>query len=141
LVFDDKYFEHFCENCDNKFEILCDKWCRLCQINYLRSNFTNWTSENEKIDDYIQKTQLKINSNCDAVFEWIPYNKFIEIEKTSEKVELTTSIWKDGPLYYDKSKKGLIRISYEKVVLKYLHNSKDITDIINKVLNFSINQL
>ncbi|GBC42510.2 kinase-like domain-containing protein [Rhizophagus irregularis DAOM 181602=DAOM 197198] len=34
-----------------------------------------WTSGNEKIDDFIQEMQLKINNENDVVFEWIPYRR------------------------------------------------------------------
>ncbi|GBC27957.2 kinase-like domain-containing protein [Rhizophagus irregularis DAOM 181602=DAOM 197198] len=35
-------------------------------------NLVNWTSGNEKIDDFIQERQLKINNYDDIVLEWIP---------------------------------------------------------------------
>ncbi len=56
------------------------KWCKSCQINYFRKHFTSWTSENEKIDNFIKEKQLKINDPWDIVFEWIPYNQFFGIE-------------------------------------------------------------
>src|SRR5205809_222813 len=36
-------------------------WCKPCQIDNLKGNFTNWTSGNEKIDNFIQEMQLKID--------------------------------------------------------------------------------
>lgn len=40
---------------------------------------------NEKIDDFIQEMQLIFNNDDDKIFEWVPYNRFVEIkEKTSE---------------------------------------------------------
>jgi len=59
------------------------KWCKSCQINNLKGNFTNWTSENEKIDNFIQEMQLKINKYNDIIFEWIPYNQFSDIKEIS----------------------------------------------------------
>ncbi|CAB4440474.1 unnamed protein product [Rhizophagus irregularis] len=90
LVFNSEYFDYYCVKCGNEYE----KWCKLCQINHLKDNFTNWTSGNEKIDSFIQKNQLKINEYKDTIFEWIPYNKFIEINET-EKGGFFTAIWKD----------------------------------------------
>jgi hypothetical protein len=79
--------------------------CRSCQVNYLKRNFTNWTSGNENIDNFIQKIQLeRINSRSKysgfrvfEVFEWIPYNQFSVIKIISQDSYL--AVWKDGPLY------------------------------------------
>ncbi len=56
--------EIYCEVCYEKYTDVAYNWCKPCHINYLKNNFTSWTSGNEKIDDFIQKMQ----------FEWIPYN-------------------------------------------------------------------
>src|SRR5213082_1971754 len=68
----------------------------------LKGNFTNWTSRNEKIDNFIQEMQLKIDKWNDLVFEWIPYNRFSDIKKTGSGGFATvySAIWKDGPLNY-----------------------------------------
>ncbi|CAB5356990.1 unnamed protein product [Rhizophagus irregularis] len=90
-----------------------------------------WTSGNEKIDDFIQESQLKINSYKDIVLEWIPYNQFNEIKETGKNGLITvySAIWKDGPLYkpldddiYYK------RDSNKKVAIKCLHNSQKSID-------------
>jgi hypothetical protein len=47
------------------------KWCKTC-------NFTNWTSGNDEIDNFIQ---LKINKRSDTMLELIPFNKFNKIKK------------------------------------------------------------
>ena len=87
---------------------------------------------NKKIDDVIQKMQLKISSHDDIVFEWIPYNRFDGIEEVSKGDFATvySAIWKDGLLYYNDRK--YIRESDKKVALKCLHNSQNIT---NEFLN------
>jgi hypothetical protein len=74
------------------------------------------------------------------VFEWISYNKFIEIKKINGRDGLAKAIWKDGFLHYVKSDEEWTRNSYQKVCLKYLCDSRNITDeFINKVLKFSMN--
>ncbi|CAB5389658.1 unnamed protein product [Rhizophagus irregularis] len=123
LVICDKYFDHYCK-CGNVYDQSYYKWCKECRINQLKNNFTNWTSGNIIFDDFIQKMQLKINKYYDSVFDWIPYNEIIIIE---ELEHYTSAIWKKGPLYYTDDKK-LVRKSYEKVDLKYLYNSQEITD-------------
>ena len=99
-------------------------------MEFLTKNFANWTSGNEKIDNFIQEKQLEYEEY--AVFEWIPYNKFTIIEEIG-KGGFATAIWKEGPLSYEEEE--WIRTSYKKVCLKYLCDSQIITDeFINKVL-------
>src|SRR5947207_2555411 len=81
MVLDGKYVAKYCVKCDKIYTDTYYKWCRPCQTNYLKENFTNWTSGNEKIDDFIQKMQLKINDPWDIVFEWIPYDQFNDIKE------------------------------------------------------------
>src|SRR5688572_11349132 len=99
MVFKNGYY---CENCGKKYTNTDNKWCKPCQINYLQNNFTNWTSENKEIDDFIQEKQLKINKWYDIVFEWIPYNQFDNIKKTGkDDFDICLAMWKDGPLNYN----------------------------------------
>ncbi|UZO16951.1 uncharacterized protein OCT59_008317 [Rhizophagus irregularis] len=95
-------------------------------------NLTNWISKNEKIDNFIQERQLKINDHNDIVLEWIPYSQFNEISETG-KINLITvysAVWKDGPLYWNKRKKKYTRNSNKKVALKCLHDSKESIDFL-----------
>ncbi|GBB99294.1 hypothetical protein RclHR1_34760001, partial [Rhizophagus clarus] len=132
LVFDVEYFHCYCEKCNNKYE---NRWCKQCQINQLKNYFTNWTSGSEKIDNLIQKMQLKINNYNDTIFEWIPYNKLIDVSEI-EKGIFATAIWKDGPLYYSKMRREYKRDSNKKVLLKYLYNSENGNYIIlNEIIN------
>jgi hypothetical protein len=138
LVFSIEYLNFYCEKCGNKYEentntvfrmhkCANNKWCQLCRVTYLENNFKNWTSGNEKIDDFIQKKQLK-----SIIFEWIPYNRLVNI-KEIRKGDFSTAIWEDGPLYCHNGWK-LKRISYEKVFLKYLYSSQNINnEFLNKV--------
>ncbi|CAB5367051.1 unnamed protein product [Rhizophagus irregularis] len=107
----------------------------------------NWTSGNEKIDDFIQKERLKINHCCDGdvVFEWIPYNQFFEIKETNKNGFITvySAIWKNGPLYKKVNmhgSKSYTRDSNNKVALKCLHNSQESIDsLINEAKKYPIN--
>src|SRR5207248_2396237 len=77
IVFQDK----FCKKCGEEYTSIRHNWCKPCQIDNLKGNFTNWTSGNEKINNFIQEMQLKINQYDDIVFEWIPYNQFSNIKE------------------------------------------------------------
>ena len=131
MVLQDSYC---CQKCGDEYASITYKWCRQCQINHLKMN---WTSGNERVDDLIQETQFKINGPSDEVFEWIPYKQLDDIKKSDFSV-VYSAIWKDGPLHYDHFKKiqnnlfgergQYTRESVIKVALKYLNNSKSITD-------------
>ncbi|CAB4442588.1 unnamed protein product [Rhizophagus irregularis] len=71
----------YCEKCD---KICKYSWCESCEINFLKENFTNWTSGNKEIDNFIQKMQLKITSRYDIILEWIPYNQFDNIKEMNK---------------------------------------------------------
>jgi hypothetical protein len=132
LVFGNEYLINYCIKCDNKYDNVY-KWCKQCEINQLKNNFTNWTSENERIDGFIQKIQLKINKYDNTVFEWIPYNEFIDI-KEIEKGKFALAMWKDGPLHYSIVRKKYGRKLNGKVFLKYSYNSQNnINTFLNEV--------
>ncbi|EXX67877.1 hypothetical protein RirG_110270 [Rhizophagus irregularis DAOM 197198w] len=124
LAFNDEYFDHYCKKCGNKYKDSHYKWCKQCEINHLKINFADWTSGNKKIDNFIQNMQLKINRYNDKIFEWIPYNKFIEIKEIGNDV-FATAIRKDGPLYYSRIGRIYKRELNKKVILKYLYNSQN----------------
>ncbi|CAB4420763.1 unnamed protein product [Rhizophagus irregularis] len=124
-----------CKRCDKPYSNLKDKWCKLCEINHIQNNFANW-SGNQKIDDFIQEMQIKINGFNNIVVEWIPYNQFINIKemgKVDDNVIIYSAIWKNGPLYY--RTKSWIRNSYKKVVLKCL--TLDINEFFIEVNNYN----
>jgi hypothetical protein len=135
----DQYFEVFCRKCGNKYTNLWNKWCKVCQKNYLRKYYTNRTSKNEQIDKLIQEMQIKINDYDDALFEWIPYFQFSDIKELSNKTY--SAKWKDGPLLCNYYKNEYKRNSEsEAVILKYLVNSQNITnESLKEVCKFSIN--
>ena len=84
MVLQNEHFETYCEKCYKVYTNIDYKWCKPCKINYLKSNFTSWTSGNEKINNFIQQKQLKIDRYNDVVFEWIPYNQFYNIKKSNK---------------------------------------------------------
>ncbi|PKK60484.1 hypothetical protein RhiirC2_856822 [Rhizophagus irregularis] len=136
LVFNDEYFKYYCEKCDSEYDRKY-KLCKQCQINYLKNNFEDWTSGNEKVDDFIQKMQLKINGRRGEIFEWISYNEFIEIRELGNNV-LATAIWKDGPLYYSSVRRSYDREINKNVILKYLCNSQNVSQLFSNEVIYSV---
>jgi hypothetical protein len=101
----------------------------LVQNNFI--NLINWTSGNEKIDNFIIEM---LNNN--TILEWIPYNQFNEIKEAGKNNSITVylAIWKNGPLYYNDLYGKYMRDSNKEVTLKYLQNSQNtIEDLINEV--------
>ncbi|GBB84731.1 hypothetical protein RclHR1_01130026, partial [Rhizophagus clarus] len=143
IVLQHKYCEEYskkcCEVCMEKFTNIMYKWCKPCQVNCLKKNFKIWTSSNKKIDDFIQKMQLRINNLWDSIFEWIPYSQFNKVKKIGrgDNATIYSAIWKNGPMYYNYSKNKLARRSNRKIALKCLHNSQNtINEFLNKVNMF-----
>src|SRR5256886_17608757 len=118
--------DEFCNKCGEKYTIVNYKWCKPCQIDNLKGNFT--TSGNEKIDNFIQEMQLKIDKYNDIVFEWMPYNQFSDIKEIGKGGFATvySAIRKDGRLVYHRDNEEYTRNSNCKVALKCLHNSQNV---------------
>jgi hypothetical protein len=120
--------DFLCKYCGEIFTQEDCKWCKPCQINNLKQNFTNWTSGNEKIDELIQEMQIEIDKYDDVIVEWIPYNQFNDVKEISKDdyATLYSARWVDGPLKYDCDKKKYERTPDKNVALK-LYNSKNNT--------------
>src|ERR1051325_9547257 len=75
----------------------CHLWCRICNF---QQNFKNWTSGNHKIDEFIQKAQLKATQDIE-VLEWIEYDEFENVKYLAKGGFgiAYKAIWKDGPIF------------------------------------------
>src|ERR1044072_8548416 len=84
-----------CENCNQ--ECLATLYCEYCVRNYLKANFSNWTSGNNDIDNLIQTCQLETLIPS-RVVEWIPYNNLQNIKYLTKGgcSEIYTADWIDG---------------------------------------------
>ncbi|CAB5388864.1 unnamed protein product [Rhizophagus irregularis] len=96
---------------------------------------------NEKIDEFIQEMQLKIERYDDIIVEWIPYNQFNNVKKIG-KDDFAIAIWKNGSLEYNNKE-----IKYERkpnidLTLKCLNNSQnDISDLLNELKHIPLKEL
>ena len=111
-----------CENC--KQECLATTYCEYCVRNYLKAKFSDWTSENNDIDNLIQKCQTE-TLFPKMVVEWIPYNNLQNIKYLTKGgcSEIYTAYWIGGRYEeWDSKEQQLKRYGSEEVILKKLKN-------------------
>ncbi|EXX72246.1 Cla4p [Rhizophagus irregularis DAOM 197198w] len=118
--------KRICENCNK--ECLAILYCEYCVRNYLKANFSNWTSGNDNIDNLIQECQMKAISPY-LIPEWIPYNNFQNVKYLTKGgfSEIYTADWINGHfIKWDSKEQQLKRIGesgfVQYVVLKRLDN-------------------
>ena len=93
--------------------------------NYLKANFSNWTSGNNNIDNLMQECQMK-TLDPGKVVEWIPYNRLQNIKYLTKGgcSKIYTAEWINGCYFeWDSKKQQLKRhgvVQY--VILKILEN-------------------
>ena len=106
-------------------------------LNIFQQNFKNWTSGNSDVDKLIQESQLNAKNRWKKL-EWIEYDRFENIEYVAKGGfgTIYKAIWKDGRILNgncetDRWKRDT---NTNKVALKSLNNSKDITlEFLNEV--------
>ena len=134
--------KRICENCNQ--ECLATTYCENCVRNYLKENFSNWTSGNVIIDNLIQECQMK------AIYprlipEWIPYNNLQNIEYLTKGgfSEIYTAIWINGSfIEWDSEEQQLKRYGSHEVVLKRLENVENANQSwIEEVCNLNIKKV
>ncbi|RHZ35830.1 protein kinase [endosymbiont GvMRE of Glomus versiforme] len=107
-------------------------WCQFCNSQHFAWGFADWTSGNKVIDEFIQKQQIRA-TNHDDLLEWMPYNRFINVEYLAQGGfgKVYKAKWEGGYIknWNDKNNKWQRYEDDSKgdVVLKSLHNSQDIT--------------
>ncbi len=95
-----------------------------------RQNIFNWTSKNEFIDKFIQESQLNAKY-FNQILEWIPYNKFKNIEYLDEGgfSIIYKAMWLDGPINcWSEYKNRWIRKGNKIVSLKSLNKSSNLNE-------------
>ncbi|EXX71466.1 Cla4p [Rhizophagus irregularis DAOM 197198w] len=131
-VMDDDGARRICENCNQ--ECLATLYCEYCVRNYLQENFSNWTSENDDIDNLIQECQME-SLMPSKIVEWIPYSNLENIEYLTKGgfSEIYTANWINGDYdEWDYEKKQLKRFGNFKVILKKLENVESAKQSCNK---------
>ena len=123
-VISNEGIKRICENCNQ--ECLATLYCEHCVRNYLKVNFSNWTSGNNDIDKLIQKCQMETFAP-NMIIEWIPYINLQNVKYLTKGgfSEIYTASWIDGKYNeWDSKEQQLTRIGAHKVVLKNLENVK-----------------
>ena len=113
-----------CENCNQK--CLATLFCEYCVRNYLKDNFSNWTSGNDDIDNLIQECQIK-TLLPENIVEWIPYNNLQNIKYLTKGgcSEIYIADWIDKQyIEWDSKEQQLKRFGRQRVILKRLENVK-----------------
>ena len=113
------------------------KWCQHCNAKRFKNNFKNWTSGNKDIDEVIQQAQLNA-VHYYKYLEWIPFEKFQNITYITKGGfgKIYSAEWPEGYIrYWDIEDQKWQRYTNEKVALKSLDNSSDISsDFFNEVI-------
>jgi hypothetical protein len=128
-----------CNECNKKRSHL-DEDHQICHICHkAKTRFK--PSGSEVIDDFIKYTLIN-NSKPEGKMEFVPYNKFKDVEFIAEGgfSKIYKATWVDGPVSTHWSvTQCYLRRENKEVVLKKLNNSKDITSKeLNEVNEYSI---
>ena len=126
-----------CKECSQPNTInIFHPWCQPCNSKHFQQEFNKWTSGNKEIDEFIQKFQLNATNRLE-VLEWIPYDRFENIEYLAEGGFATVykAKWIDGYIRSWDINQNKWNREREEVVLKYLNDSQNLTtDFLQEVL-------
>ncbi|RHZ65123.1 hypothetical protein Glove_319g116 [Diversispora epigaea] len=126
-----------CDECNQpcaQIWVILTKWCQPC--NSSRFQNKNWTSNNTKIDDFIQKLQLAADRPY-KVIEWIPFNRLRLVKYMTKGGfgSVFSAIWQDGQIRgWDIDDQKWIRVGIQSVALKTINNPTDpISDLLKEI--------
>ena len=103
--------KRICENCNQ--ECLATLYCELCVRNYLKANFSNWTSGNDDIDNLIYATNNRAANLID-------YNIHNDMHKRHEFVRQT--VLADKSLTNDEKTEAIKILNQNYDRNKVMHN-------------------
>src|ERR1043166_1787025 len=125
-----------CKECNQPND---EGWCYSCNKKHFIQDFNKWTSGNEEINKFIRECQLNA-THRQKVLEWIPYEKFDEINDLARGGFgiVRRAVWTDGYIWeWNIDKNEWLRTKNANVVLKCLKNSQDLTtDFLHEVCSF-----
>src|SRR5438128_291804 len=85
---------------NEELNMICVECNKICPAKRFQQNFKNWTSGNNDIDKLIQDTQLSIHKYANWALEWIPYDRFYDIEYIAKGGfgKVYKANWINGPI-------------------------------------------
>ncbi|GBB85993.1 hypothetical protein RclHR1_12430002 [Rhizophagus clarus] len=114
-----------CSVCNRPYVFL--KWCKFCDIEQFKNQFSNWESGNQEFDKIIRHSQLSIKYP-NGFIQWIPYEKFANVEFVGYGGFATVykANWVEGLGTWDYALGKRVQYPNTPVALKELRNSKNI---------------
>ncbi|GES91108.1 tetratricopeptide repeat protein [Rhizophagus clarus] len=127
-----------CSQCERI--ITNPNWCSLCDYDRLKNDFSNWTSGNQEIDEFIRELQEHVEDYQGDVIEWIPYARFENVENIGKGgfSQVSKADWLDGKITKWNNNIGQWeRLGKMCVALKIIKNSKDeIKEFLNEAKGY-----
>lgn len=118
-------------------------YCQPCNARKFQSRFKDWTSGIEKLDEFIQKSQVEAKKHSEII-EFIPYENFRDVRYEIDGGFgcLYSATWKPGPIEtfmeWNGQQKDWKRKKSELVALKRFKISQTVSDEFIKAVNFSV---
>lgn len=93
--------QHFtCPECHQ----IGQAYCLKCNTTHWQNNFSQWSSGNPGIDQFIRKTQNEGTTHY-QVLEWIPFSEFEDVDHFADGGfgNVYKAVWRSGPIsnYYE----------------------------------------
>ncbi|RHZ83759.1 hypothetical protein Glove_87g194 [Diversispora epigaea] len=128
--------DEICPECNQEWDKY-SKWCKPCNSKHFQNDLNNWTSGNDKIDKFIQDTQLNANIYW-KVIEWIPYDRFKDVKQIGKGGfgTIHRARWIDGYITewdIENQQWKRDREFSEEVALKKFDNFENFNDILNEM--------
>ncbi|CAG8455351.1 6559_t:CDS:2, partial [Racocetra fulgida] len=118
-----------CVRCQS--ELSAEFSCLECIKQHIKSNFSKWTSGDKNFDLLIQYFQLRYYARTNKVIEWVPFERFqnIEVKATGGFGIVYVAKWLDGSIIsWDAYKQKFLRGRPGPFILKSM-NTKNIENI------------
>ncbi|RIA81279.1 kinase-like domain-containing protein [Glomus cerebriforme] len=123
-----------CPQCEHRQ--LDIKWCQNCESRNFVFNFGNWTSGDQKLDQFIQRSQFQAQGPLNYL-EWIPWTEFSKVDFIAKGGfgHVESAIWNLGPRQiYDSVSREWKRTGQHKIALKYVNGSHQyLQEFLNEV--------
>ncbi|CAG8499598.1 3563_t:CDS:2, partial [Racocetra persica] len=118
-----------CVRCQS--ELSAEFSCLECIKQHIKNNFSKWTSGDKNFDLWIQYFQLRYYAKTNKVIEWVPFERFqnIEVKATGGFGIIYFAKWLDGSIIsWDTYKQKFLRGRPGPFILKSM-NTKNIENI------------